>query len=194
MPLTYRITTLGCRVNHAETRDLESVLRSRGLVTADRGRRADLEVIHTCCVTSSASAKSRHAIRRAARRGRWPTAAGLADTDLSREGLHGSAPIQSTDENAIPYSNSQIIVTGCFASTDPEEAERLIGDASAVIGHDADRNSTVSDRFASRVDRWLEEQGGPRQNPREAIPPPSESCLLPWSSPPSVREGISGQS
>jgi threonylcarbamoyladenosine tRNA methylthiotransferase MtaB len=67
--LTYRITTLGCRANHAETREIESLLRSRGIERASRGERADLEVIHTCSVTNTAAAKSRHAIRRAIRRG-----------------------------------------------------------------------------------------------------------------------------
>ena len=66
--MRYRITTLGCRVNHAETRELESVLLARGFVGAAEGAHADLEVIHSCSVTGSAAAKSRQAIRRAARR------------------------------------------------------------------------------------------------------------------------------
>jgi tRNA A37 methylthiotransferase MiaB len=32
--LTYRITTLGCRANHAESREIESLLRSRGMERA----------------------------------------------------------------------------------------------------------------------------------------------------------------
>jgi len=56
---------LGCRVNHAERRELISVLRARGLVEAVPGHAADLEVVHTCSVTGRAAAKSRQAARRA---------------------------------------------------------------------------------------------------------------------------------
>lgn len=64
---TFRIRTLGCRVNHAESREIESLLLSRGLEPAGNAMPADLEVVHTCAVTSQAAAKSRHAIRRASR-------------------------------------------------------------------------------------------------------------------------------
>jgi threonylcarbamoyladenosine tRNA methylthiotransferase MtaB len=62
---TFRVRTLGCRVNHAESRELESLLLERGLKPVSDGTIADLEVVHTCAVTSQAAAKSRHAIRRA---------------------------------------------------------------------------------------------------------------------------------
>ena len=62
---TYRVRVLGCRVNHAERRELEAVLRSRGLQEAELGRPADLEIVHTCGVTGRAAAKSRQAIRKA---------------------------------------------------------------------------------------------------------------------------------
>ena len=64
-PRTYRVRVLGCRVNHAERREVESVLRDRGLKEAVPGRPADLEIVHTCSVTGRAAAKSRQAARRA---------------------------------------------------------------------------------------------------------------------------------
>jgi len=64
---TYRIKTLGCRVNHAEARELETVLGSHGLRPAGDADPPDLVVVHTCSVTSSAVRKSRHAVRRAQR-------------------------------------------------------------------------------------------------------------------------------
>jgi threonylcarbamoyladenosine tRNA methylthiotransferase MtaB len=64
---TYRVQVLGCRVNHAERRELEGVLRGRGLREARPDEPADLEIIHTCSVTGRAAAKSRQAIRRATR-------------------------------------------------------------------------------------------------------------------------------
>jgi len=63
----YRIHTLGCRVNHAETRDLEVVLQRHGLHRARTDESAAVDVIHSCAVTSRAAAKSRNAARRAAR-------------------------------------------------------------------------------------------------------------------------------
>ena len=64
--VTFRVRTLGCRVNHAESREIESLLLDRGMEPAEAGLPADLEVVHTCAVTHQAAAKSRHAIRRAA--------------------------------------------------------------------------------------------------------------------------------
>ena len=65
--LTFRVRVLGCRVNHAERRELEAVLRGRGLREATPGTAADLEIVHTCGVPGRAAAKSRQAIRRASR-------------------------------------------------------------------------------------------------------------------------------
>ena len=64
---TYHVRTLGCRVNHAESREIESLLRARGIEPAAPSDHADLEIIHTCAVTNQAAAKSRNAIRRATR-------------------------------------------------------------------------------------------------------------------------------
>ncbi|NNF44941.1 MAG: MiaB/RimO family radical SAM methylthiotransferase [Phycisphaerales bacterium] len=127
-PLTYRITTLGCRVNHAETRDLEAILATRGL-TASGDAPAHLEVVHSCSVTGAAAAKSRQAVRRAARR--LPDAA-AHDAPLPR-----------------------VMVTGCYAGTDRVEAERLAGGSSFVVPHDDDDGSHMIERFADAVDTWL---------------------------------------
>ena len=129
-PRTYRITVLGCRVNHAESREIESVLRNRGLERAEAGASADLEVVHSCSVTQSAAAKSRQAIRRAARRG---------------------------DDR---HSNPEVVVTGCYAGTDPIEAGEVTGDPGRVVPQtDPDGSDrTMIDRFASRVDVWLGRQ------------------------------------
>ncbi|MDG2199611.1 MAG: MiaB/RimO family radical SAM methylthiotransferase [Phycisphaerales bacterium] len=64
---TYHVRTLGCRVNHAESREIESLLQARGIEPAAPSAFAELEIVHTCAVTSQAAAKSRHAIRRASR-------------------------------------------------------------------------------------------------------------------------------
>lgn len=138
--MRYRITTLGCRVNHAEARELEGVLRARGLSPAGRNDPADLEVVHSCSVTNSAAAKSRQAVRRARRRTK-----GGDDRPTGFDG--GEGP-------------SKVIITGCYAGTHEAEAGGLVGEAGVVPqtgpAHDA---STIVERFARTVDNWLAEQG-----------------------------------
>src|ERR1700710_2685889 len=63
---TFSITTLGCRVNHYESEQLATLLRSRGLVQTPPDR-ADLRIVHTCSVTIQAASKSRQGVRRSTR-------------------------------------------------------------------------------------------------------------------------------
>jgi len=67
MDKTYHFKVLGCRMNHAERREMESILIDRGMKQCKDS--PDLEIVHTCSVTGQAAAKSRNAIRRAARNG-----------------------------------------------------------------------------------------------------------------------------
>ena len=146
--LRYRITTLGCRVNHAEAREIESVLAGRGLHRAAPGQDADLEVVHTCTVTGSAAAKSRQAIRRACRRAR-----------SRRRNHHGrelsGKDLGHTHDLVGGECEPEIIVTGCFGTSDPDQAARLAGSPGRVIQHTSDDGSPLTDRLARRVDRWL---------------------------------------
>jgi threonylcarbamoyladenosine tRNA methylthiotransferase MtaB len=65
--LRFAITTLGCKVNQYDGQALSSALEAAGWAQAPAHAPADLLVINTCCVTASAMAKSRYAIRRAVR-------------------------------------------------------------------------------------------------------------------------------
>ncbi|MFA7693052.1 MAG: tRNA (N(6)-L-threonylcarbamoyladenosine(37)-C(2))-methylthiotransferase MtaB [Candidatus Hydrogenedentes bacterium] len=58
------IHTLGCRLNHAESRVLEERLRAAGYEIVPFHKPADLGIIHTCVVTRQAEAKSRKYIHR----------------------------------------------------------------------------------------------------------------------------------
>jgi threonylcarbamoyladenosine tRNA methylthiotransferase MtaB len=138
--MRYRITTLGCRVNHAEARELESILLDRGLARAAKGEPADLEVVHSCTVTNTAAAKSRHAIRAALRR--------TQPSRLRNPDLHEAFPVGVT-------RSPQIIVTGCFGSTNPKEAARLSGGRQHVVPPEAEDGSALTERFSRRVDQWL---------------------------------------
>ena len=72
---TFSINTLGCKVNQYEGQQIRELLEQLGLAQVDlmaqdaAGRRdtpkPDLVVVNTCCVTHTASAKSRQYIRKA---------------------------------------------------------------------------------------------------------------------------------
>ncbi len=81
---TYRVTTLGCRVNRADSLQLESDLRDRGLKRAGSGETPDVWVVNTCAVTAEGMRKSRKAARRAALEGARVLVTGCGvDYDLS---------------------------------------------------------------------------------------------------------------
>lgn len=63
---------LGCRVNQYETRETAAELVRRGYRIVPFGHAADVCVVNTCSVTHEADAKSRAALRRAARCGGEP--------------------------------------------------------------------------------------------------------------------------
>jgi threonylcarbamoyladenosine tRNA methylthiotransferase MtaB len=65
----YSIHTFGCRVNQADSFDIEESLRARGAVPAPADE-ADLLVVNTCTVTGAADQGARNLIRRVARRNR----------------------------------------------------------------------------------------------------------------------------
>ena len=66
-PSTAAIVNLGCKVNQSEMEAAARLLRQAGVPLVDPGTRADLYVVNTCTVTSTADEKSRAAVRRARR-------------------------------------------------------------------------------------------------------------------------------
>lgn len=60
---TFTLYTLGCKVNQYETQQIQCLLEQSGFAAA-QGQPADVVVVNTCCITHTAAAKSRHAIRR----------------------------------------------------------------------------------------------------------------------------------
>ncbi len=125
---SFSITILGCRVNHYEAEQIAMVLRSRGLIQVDAPA-GDVRVVHTCSVTSMAAKGSRQAVRRATR--------------LTVLG-------QSDDEPAIDKQpDARVIVTGCWATSDRDAAEKLPG-VDAVITHHDDVNAELT----KLLDAW----------------------------------------
>ena len=64
---TFSIITLGCKVNQYESQQIRQLLEQRGLEQVDAPYKSDLVIVNTCCVTHTASAKSRQYIRKARR-------------------------------------------------------------------------------------------------------------------------------
>src|SRR5687767_8800125 len=64
---TYRFTTLGCRLNQAESDSMADVLGESGLEPAADGGDPDVVIVNTCTVTREATKASRMALRRAVR-------------------------------------------------------------------------------------------------------------------------------
>ena len=62
---TFSIYTLGCKVNQYESAQIRQFLEGLGLAAVKPIEKPDLFVINTCCVTATASAKSRQYIQRA---------------------------------------------------------------------------------------------------------------------------------
>ena len=67
MRKTFKIITLGCKVNQCESATLRETLIQEGLVPAEKSGSADVNIINTCIVTERASYQSRQAIRKAIR-------------------------------------------------------------------------------------------------------------------------------
>ena len=64
---SYAFTTLGCRLNQAESDSMAEELAASGLSPASHDESPDVVVINTCTVTREATKASRSAIRRAVR-------------------------------------------------------------------------------------------------------------------------------
>ncbi|MHC4221089.1 MAG: MiaB/RimO family radical SAM methylthiotransferase, partial [Planctomycetota bacterium] len=61
---TFSTTTLGCKVNQYESQQIRQLLEELGLTQTQPTEQPDLLVINTCCITHTASAKSRQSIRK----------------------------------------------------------------------------------------------------------------------------------
>ena len=64
--MKYAVVTFGCRVNQADSLEMEGELRSMGATVAEP-RDADLVIVNTCSVTAAADQGARQTVRRVAR-------------------------------------------------------------------------------------------------------------------------------
>lgn len=70
------ISTLGCKVNQAESASIAGALRARGYKVVRDTENPDVCIVNTCTVTSKSDYQSRQMIRRAAKRGARVVATG----------------------------------------------------------------------------------------------------------------------
>ncbi len=62
--LTYKVISLGCKVNYYETEAISQLLSSKGLIRVSDQKKSDISLINTCTVTEEGSRKSKKLIRR----------------------------------------------------------------------------------------------------------------------------------
>jgi threonylcarbamoyladenosine tRNA methylthiotransferase MtaB len=94
----FRIITLGCKVNQAESEGIAKELSGADWQAAAGAEPVDVCVVNTCAVTGRAAMQSRQAVRQAV--------------------------------HADP--RTRVVVTGCYAQTDPQALARIEGVACVV--------------------------------------------------------------
>ena len=98
---SFAILTLGCKVNQYESQQIRQLLEAFGLIQADLADTPQLVVVNTCCVTHTASAKSRHLINQAQKHG--PQAVVIC----------GCLPTVETDELKTLGENVHVVKNRC---------------------------------------------------------------------------------
>ncbi|MCX5637857.1 MAG: tRNA (N(6)-L-threonylcarbamoyladenosine(37)-C(2))-methylthiotransferase MtaB, partial [Planctomycetota bacterium] len=95
---TFSIITLGCKVNQYESQQVRQLLEQLGLEQVEEFQKPDLVIVNTCCVTGTASAKSRQYIRKVRRLS--PDAVTL---------VCGCLPIAQIGELNVPGKNIHLV-------------------------------------------------------------------------------------
>ncbi len=98
---SFSILTSGCKVNQYESQQIREFLESFGLTQVDVTQQPQLVVINTCCVTHTASAKSRHLMYQAQKH--HPQAVVIC----------GCLPTVQTDELGVTGENVHVVKDRC---------------------------------------------------------------------------------
>ncbi len=98
---SFAILTLGCKVNQYESQQIRQLLETFGLAQADPADTPQLVIVNTCCVTHTASAKSRHLLNQAQKHG--PQAIVIC----------GCLPTVETDELKALGENVHVVKNRC---------------------------------------------------------------------------------
>lgn len=108
---TFRVTTLGCKVNKADSIDLEKHFFDAGYMRATSDEVPEIWVINTCAVTSTALQKSRKTVRKCMKAGSKVIVTGCG-VDFSRNefdemGPFGIFPNREKDAIVPEVCNSE---------------------------------------------------------------------------------------
>lgn len=106
------IATLGCKVNQFESASFKTGFTSHGHKIVSRKEEADLVIINTCAVTSSACAQSRQIIRKSLRKN---PSAGIIITgcyaEIEAEKIAQIEELQGKNHSIVGNCNKDSIVT-----------------------------------------------------------------------------------
>ncbi len=113
---TFKIRTLGCKVNQSESDVIAKELKAIDWLPAGNGDASEVLIINTCTVTQKAAMQSRQAVRQAIR----------------------------------AHPDARIVVTGCYAQTEPTALETISG-VDYIIGN-ADKHRITEILAAEQTD------------------------------------------
>lgn len=114
---TYRITTLGCRVNRADSLGIERDFARFGYRPARRGENPELWVVNTCAVTAEGSRKSRKAVRKCTQSGARVVVTGCA-SEMDRAAFEGEHGV----DMVVPNRDKHRLASSISRAGDPGEA------------------------------------------------------------------------
>lgn len=160
MPGKYVLSTLGCKVNQYESQQVRELVESVGFQPASAGERADLAIVNTCAVTSSAQSRNCQTVRRVSDGGNTPVivigCGATADADRLRRirgvlaVLGHDAPIEA-ELRRLLSSRMELPSAGPIGSTLP--TPETAGESQKPGGDDVWMNSRPTFRGALPVER-----------------------------------------
>src|SRR5579872_2841574 len=114
--MRFSVQFLGCKVSHADAREVREALLAAGHEEAGQGVPRDLAVISSCCVTAEALAKSRKAAARATR-GASRVVVGGCGASLPGNGFAAVSPrvevVPGGAEAVVDRVGGRAVTIGC---------------------------------------------------------------------------------
>jgi threonylcarbamoyladenosine tRNA methylthiotransferase MtaB len=138
-------TTLGCRLNQAESDSMAEVLATQGIEAATKEESPDLVVINTCTVTREATKASRQAIRKAVKHNPGARVVVIGCYAVSNpeeiEAIDGVDAILSNDDKenfleALGTRSTPLLQVGMRGSRKPSLPYRVRANLKAQTGCD----------------------------------------------------------
>lgn len=129
------LTTLGCKLNHAETSSLERDFTQRGWTVVPFGDESDLIVVNTCSVTENADTECRKIVRRGLRASPLAQVAVTGCYAQLKPDVVASIPgvtsvFGSAEKSSIPMRFEYELVDPSSSSTPLANAESSVSDLS----------------------------------------------------------------